>query len=55
MRDVSKCQKFEETFYGCSNLSDIKPLENWNVSKCTKLNHMFDLYLSLSDIKALEK
>ena len=41
-------------FYGCSSLSDIKGLENWNVSNGNKFNYMFYGCSSLSEIKALE-
>ena len=42
-------------FRGCSNLSDIKALEKWNVSNGNNFTHMFRGCSKLSDIKALEK
>ena len=42
-------------FYGCSSLSDIKPLEKWNVSNGTYFSGMFSGCSSLSNIKPLEK
>ena len=41
-------------FYGCSSLSDIKPLQNWNVSNGNNFSHMFSGCSSLLDIKALQ-
>jgi hypothetical protein len=41
-------------FYKCSSLSDIKPLENWNVSNGNNFEGMFCYCSSLSDIKPLE-
>ena len=41
-------------FYGCSSLSDIKVLENWNVSNGNNFFGMFFGCSSLSDIKGLE-
>jgi surface protein len=40
--------------YGCSSLSDIKSLENWNVSHSNNFNGMFYGCSSLSNIKSLE-
>ena len=41
-------------FHGCSSLSNIKPLEKWNVSNGTNFSGMFRGCSSLSDIKSLE-
>jgi len=41
-------------FFGCSSLSDIKSLENWNVSNGTYFSWMFRGCSSLKDIKSLE-
>ena len=41
-------------FYGCSCLSDIKPLKNWNVSNGTNFNEMFYGCSSLSNFKHLQ-
>ena len=41
-------------FYGCSKLSDIKPLEKWNVSKGNNFSLMF-CGCSLSDNKIIKK
>ena len=41
-------------FYCCSSLSNIKPLENWNVSNGTDFSGMFCDCRALSDIKSLE-
>ena len=41
-------------FNNCSSLSDIKPLENWNVSNGNDFSFMFNNCSSLSDIKALK-
>ena len=41
-------------FCGCSSLSDIKALENWNVSNGNNFQSMFYGCSSLSDIKALK-
>ena len=38
-------------FYGYKSLSDIKPLQNWNVSNGNNFSYMFYGYKSLSDIK----
>ena len=46
---------FSSMFYGCSLLSDIKPLEKWNVSNCTSFSSMFYSCSLLSNIKSLEK
>ena len=32
---------FNFMFSSCSSLSDIKPLEKWNVSNCTNFSLMF--------------
>ena len=42
-------------FYECSSLSDIGPLEKWNVSNGKDFSCMFSWCTSLSDIKPLEK
>ena len=42
-------------FSKCSLLSDIKPLENWNVSNDTDFCGMFYCCKSLLDVKSLEK
>ena len=42
-------------FSGCSSLSDLKPLEKWDVSKCTDFSCMFSGCSKLLDIKQLEK
>ena len=39
----------------CSKLSDLKPLENWNVSKCTNFSYMFYNCTKFLDIKPIEK
>ena len=41
-------------FYGCSSLSDIKPLQNWNVSNGNNFYDMFIRCSSISDIKPLQ-
>ena len=42
-------------FYECKSLSDIKPLQNWNVSNGTNFSHMFSgCSSSLSDINPLQ-
>ena len=41
-------------FYGCTSLSNIKPLEKWNVSNCTNFSNMFNGCTSLCDINSLE-
>ena len=40
---------FEGMFWGCSSLSEIKSLENWNVSNGTNFSCMFYGCSSLSD------
>ena len=40
--------------YGCLSLSDIKPLQNWNVSNGNNFYCMFYGCSSLSDIKPLQ-
>ena len=45
---------FSYMFFGCSSLSDIKSLENWNVSNGIDFSGMFWGCSSLSDIKSLE-
>ena len=42
-------------FSFCKSLSDIKPLENWNVSNGNNFSFMFAECPKLSDIKPLEK
>ena len=41
-------------FCGCSKLSDIKGLENWNVSNGNNFSYIFYECSLLSDIKALQ-
>ena len=41
-------------FNYCSNLSDIRPLEKWDVSNCIDFSSMFYGCKSLSDLKPLE-
>ncbi len=41
-------------FNGCKSLSDIKPLQNWNVSNGNNFSDMFSECKSLSDIKPLQ-
>ena len=41
-------------FSGCSSLSDIKPLYNWDVSNGNNLHGLFAGCSSLSDIKSLQ-
>ena len=41
-------------FFGCSLLSDIKPLQNWNVSNGNNFEAMFYKCSSLLDIKPLQ-
>ena len=48
-------KNFSGMFAGCSLLSDIKPLEKWNVSNCKNFSGMFGECSLLSDIKSLEK
>ena len=36
-------------FFGCKSLSDIKPLQNWNVSNGYNFAYMFNEWESLSD------
>ena len=38
-------------FFRCSSLTDVKPLENWNVSNGNDFSNMFSECSSLSDIK----
>ena len=42
-------------FLGCLNLSDIKPLENWNVSNGKYFEFMFNKCSLLKDLTAVEK
>ena len=42
-------------FSNCSQLSDIKVLEKWNVSNGNNFSYMFYGCSQLSDIKALEE
>jgi hypothetical protein len=42
-------------FYGCSSLSDVKPLEKWKVPKGNKVRGMFCGCSSIFDFTALEK
>ena len=42
-------------FYNCSELSDIKPLEKWNVSNANDFSEMFSGCSLLSDIKPIKK
>ena len=43
-------------FYGCSSISDIKPLTNWNVSNGNDFGSMFyECNISVTDLKPLEK
>ena len=42
-------------FPGCDSLTNIKPLENWDVSNGTNFAYMFSGLISLKDIKILEK
>ena len=41
-------------FSGCSSLSDVKGLENWNLSNGNNFGYMFSGCSSLSDVKGLE-
>jgi len=41
-------------FNGCSSLSDIKSLQNWNVSNRKYFSSMFAGFSSLIDIKPLQ-
>ena len=41
-------------FSGCSSLSNIKSLKNWNVSKGRDFSDMFSECTKLSDIKVLQ-
>ena len=41
-------------FFGCSLLSDITPLQNWDVSKANNFQSMFSGCSSLSDLKPLQ-
>ena len=41
-------------FYGCSSLSDIKVLQNWNVSNGNNFECMFYECSSLSDVTILK-
>ena len=50
---MSNGNDFSWMFYGCSSLSSIKGLQNWNVSKCNNFSYMFTLCSSLLDIKEL--
>ena len=38
----------------CSSLSDLKPLEKWDVSKCTDFSDMFGECPLLSDLKPIK-
>ena len=40
-------------FCGCSSLSDIKPLEKWDVSKCTNFEGMFEGCSKIKDRKLI--
>ena len=51
---VSNCIKFSSMFRGCRLLSDIKPLEKWNVSNCNNFKSMF-YGCSFSNVKTIEK
>jgi len=42
-------------FCGCSSLSDLKGLQNWNVSNGSNFNGMFWGCSSLLNIKELQK
>ena len=39
-------------FYGCSSLSDIKSLKNWNVTNSNNFKGMYSKCSSLSEVKA---
>ena len=41
-------------FSGCKSLSNIKPLENWNIKNGNNFSGMFSWCESLSDIGALQ-
>ena len=42
-------------FFLCDSLSDLKPLENWNVSNATNLKGMFARCTSLKNRLSLKK
>lgn len=42
-------------FYGCVNLKDISPLENWNTSNINNMSHVFSYCVNLTDTSSLNK
>ena len=52
--DVSKCTQFHRIFYGCQALSDISPLEDWDVSNVRSMENMFH-FTRISSLEALSK
>ena len=52
--NTKEVTNFSGMFYGCT-LSDINPLEDWNVSKGNKFSYMFGECSELVNIKGLEK
>ena len=41
-------------FYGCSSLTDINSLKNWNVSNDNDFDHMFTRCSLLSDMTPIQ-
>ena len=41
-------------FSECSSLSDLKPIQNWNVSNGNNFSHIFFKCSSLSDLKPIQ-
>ena len=52
--NTENCHSFESLFNGCSSLSNIKSLQNWNDSKGTNFRGMFQECSSLSEIEPLQ-
>ena len=52
--DTKNIIDFSGMFFGCSSLSNLKPIENWNVSNGIDFSFMFSECSSLSDLKPIE-
>lgn len=48
--DLSNCTGIELMFNGCTNLTEIKGIENWNISKVTSFDSMFQGCSSLTSL-----
>ena len=56
--DTSHVRNFERLFYGCSSITTIEPLKNWNISKLNNMRAMFagkdDYTIHITDLTPLK-